>query len=59
LDDDTFTRIECMSKKNFQFRPLHPIFGSAGLAEHATASHRLKPLRRVALPRARAAKEPP
>src|SRR5215831_18578468 len=43
--------IECMSEGNFQFRPLHPMLRSAGLAEHATASTTIKaiaPSRRAA-----------
>jgi len=47
------TPIECMSKGNFQFRPLHPIFGSAGPAEHTRPPRQgLKLLRRAAVPRA-------
>jgi len=43
------TPIECMSKGNFQFRPLHPIFGSAGPAEHTRPPRQgLKLLRRAA-----------
>jgi hypothetical protein len=49
--------IECMSKRNFQFRRLRPILRSTGPAEHTrTPPQRLEqclnPLRRVTVPRA-------
>jgi hypothetical protein len=40
-----------MSKRNFQFRPLHPILRSSELAEHAAASTSIEaiaPSRRAA-----------
>ena len=43
--------IECMSKGNFKFRPLHPILKSTGLAEHAATSTSIEaiaPTRRAA-----------
>ena len=45
------TLIECMSKRNFKFRPLHPILKSTGLAEHAATSTSIEaiaPTRRAA-----------
>jgi hypothetical protein len=48
------TLIEYMSKRNFKFRPLHPILKSTGLAEHAATSTSIEAI----APRRRAARRP-